>query len=172
MLGNGFIEAMRVATTILAGRDGQSSRPPASACEGHRFCRYTVRANSIDTHRGSLNSRYVKSFVRGFRCPALSILVGLASIIWFGITTARSSYPKLRMLSATMNRVPASIWDKRHAAFVSGRLTTVMVGRGPQTATRYSTALSRSRLLDHGRLRWTQVDCVGPLSPLLTAKAP
>ena len=110
----------------------------------------------IDTRGGSPNSRYVKSFVRGFRC---------------GIAAARSSCPKLRMLSATMNRVPASIWDKR-MAFVSGRLTAVMVGRGPQTATRYSTALSRSRLLDDGRLRWTQVDCVGLLSPLLTAKAP
>ena len=41
----------------------------------------------------------MKSFVGGFRC---------------GITAARSSYPKLRMLSATMNRVPASKWDKRH----------------------------------------------------------
>ena len=57
-------------------------------------------------------------------------------------------------------------------AFVSGRLTAAMVGRGLQPATRYSTALSRSRLLDHGRLQWIQVDCVGPLSPLLTAKAP
>ena len=47
-----------VATTILAGRDGQSSRPPASSCAGHRLCRYTVRVNSIDTpsdsHNGSL----------------------------------------------------------------------------------------------------------------------
>ena len=115
-----------------------------------------------DTHGGSHSSRYVKSFVRGFR---------------FGITAARSSCPKwpprirrLRMLSATMNRLPASKWDKR-MAFVSGRLTADMVGRGPQPATRYSTALSRSRLLDHGRLRWTQVDCVRPLSSLLTAKA-
>ena len=121
-----------------------------------------LTANSADCrdliciHSGSHNSRYVKSFVRGFR---------------FGITAARSSCPKLRMLSATMNRLPASKWDKR-MAFVSGRLTADMVGRGPQPATRYSTALSRSRLLDHGRLRWTQVDCVGPLSPLLTAKAP
>ena len=120
-----------------------------------------LTANSADCrdliciHSGSHNSRYVKSFVRGFR---------------FGITAARSSCPKLRMLSATMNRLPASKWDKR-MAFVSGRLTADMVGRGPQPATRYSTALSRSRLLDHGRLRWTQVDCVRPLSSLLTAKA-
>ena len=121
-----------------------------------------LTANSADCrdliciHSGSHNSRYVKLFVRGFR---------------FGIAATRSSCPKLRMLSATMNRLPASKWDKR-MAFVSGRLTADMVGRGPQPATRYSTALSRSRLLDHGRLRWTQVDCVRPLSSLLTAKAP
>ena len=61
----------------------------------------TVFSNVINiyTRVGSHSSRYVKSFVRGFRC---------------GITTARSSCSKLRMLSATMNRVPASKWDKRH----------------------------------------------------------
>ena len=42
---------------------------------------------------------YVNPFVGGFRC---------------GITAARSSCPKLQMLSATMNRVPASQWGKRH----------------------------------------------------------
>ena len=47
----------------------------------------------IDTRFGSRNSRYVKLFFRGFR---------------FGITAARSSCPMLRMLSATMNRLPAS----------------------------------------------------------------
>ena len=41
----------------------------------------------------------MKLFVRGFR---------------FGITAARSSCPKLRMLSATMNRLPASKWDKHY----------------------------------------------------------
>ena len=55
--------------------------------------------NLIDTNCGSHNTRCVKSFVRGFR---------------FGITAARSSCPMLRMLSATMNRLPASKWDKRH----------------------------------------------------------
>ena len=29
-----------VASTILADRDGQSSRPPANSCAGHRLCRY------------------------------------------------------------------------------------------------------------------------------------
>ena len=48
-----------VATTIFAGRDGQSSRPPASACAGHRLCRYTVRANSIDTPSDSHKGHYV-----------------------------------------------------------------------------------------------------------------
>ena len=49
------------------------------------------------------NDRYVKSFVRGFRCS---------------ITAARSSHPKLRMLSATMNRVPAPEWDKLHGTIL------------------------------------------------------
>ena len=53
-----------VATTILAGRDGQSSRPPANSCAGHRLCRYTVRANSIDTPPDSHKGHYVK---RSFR---------------------------------------------------------------------------------------------------------
>ena len=56
-----------------------------------------------DTHTGSHNGRYVKSFVRAFRC---------------GITAAQSSCPMLRMLSATMNRVPASKWDKRHGTIL------------------------------------------------------
>ena len=139
---------------VMAERRGSGFVEIQLSCMSFfRLIRPAIRL--IDTRRDSPNSRYLKSFVRGFR---------------FGITAARSSCSKLRMLSATMNRVAASIWDKR-MAFVSGRLTAAMVGRGPQTATRYSTALSRSRLLDHGRLRWTQVDCVGPLSPLLTAKA-
>ena len=41
----------------------------------------------------------MKSFVRALR---------------FGMTAARSSCPKLRMLSAMMNRVPASKWEKRY----------------------------------------------------------
>ena len=53
-----------VATTILAGRDGQSSRPPASSCAGHRLCRYTVRVNSIDTHHGSPKGHYVNPTFR------------------------------------------------------------------------------------------------------------
>ena len=56
-----------VATTILAGRDGQSSTPPASSCAGHRLCRYTVRVNSIDTPSDSRNCHYVNRSVRGFR---------------------------------------------------------------------------------------------------------
>ena len=48
-----------VATTIFAGRYGQSSRPPANSCAGHHLCRYTVRANSIDTRRGSRKGHYV-----------------------------------------------------------------------------------------------------------------
>ena len=80
------------------------------------------RLRPIDTRFDSHSSRYVKSFVRGFR---------------FGIAAARSSCPKLRMLSATMNRVPPSIWDKRHGLH---QRPADMVGRGPQSATRYSTA--------------------------------
>ena len=57
----------------------------------------------IDSRSGSHNSRYVKSFVRGFRC---------------GITAARSFCHKLQMLSATMNRVPASKWDKLHGTIL------------------------------------------------------
>ena len=78
------------------------------------------------------------------------------------------------MSSSPMNRIrcPSRANRTSAAAFASGRLTAAMVGRGPQTATRYSTALSRSRLLDRGRLRWAQVDCVGLLFPLITAKAP
>ena len=57
----------------------------------------------INTQVGSPNSRYVKSFVRGFRC---------------GITAARSFCHKLQMLSATMNRVPASKWDKLHGTIL------------------------------------------------------
>ena len=53
-----------VATTILAGRDGQASRPPASSCAGHRLCRYTVRANSIDTYGGSRKGHSVKPLVQ------------------------------------------------------------------------------------------------------------
>ena len=48
-----------MATTIFAGRDGQSSRPPANSCAGHHLCRYTVRANSIDTPSGSPKDHYV-----------------------------------------------------------------------------------------------------------------
>ena len=59
-----------VATTILAGRDGQSSRPPTSSCAGHRLCRYTVRVNSIDTPSDSRNCHYVNRFVREIRPPA------------------------------------------------------------------------------------------------------
>ena len=55
-----------VATTIFAGRDGQSSRPPANSCAGHRLCRYTVRANSIDTPSDSRKSHYVNPPSRGF----------------------------------------------------------------------------------------------------------
>ena len=58
-----------VATTIFAGRDGQSSRPPANFCAGHRLCRYTVSTNSIDTHHGSRKGHYVNRPVRGFRPP-------------------------------------------------------------------------------------------------------
>ena len=57
----------------------------------------------IDTRFGSRNSRYVKWFVRAFRC---------------GITAARSSCSKLRTPSATMNRVPVPKWDKRHDTIV------------------------------------------------------
>ena len=64
------------------------------------------------------NVRYVKSFVRGCRC---------------GITAARSSCPKLRMLSAATIRVPASKWDKHHD-FRQRRLTAAMVGTEPQPA--------------------------------------
>ena len=55
---------LSVATTILAGRDGQSSRPPASSCAGHRLCRYTVRVNSIDTPSDSHNCHYVNGPAR------------------------------------------------------------------------------------------------------------
>ena len=48
-----------VASTILADRDGQSSRPPANSCAGHRLCRYTVWANSIDTPTDSHKVHYV-----------------------------------------------------------------------------------------------------------------
>ena len=48
-----------VASTILADRDGQSSRPPANSCAGHRLCRYTVWANSIDTPTDSHKDHYV-----------------------------------------------------------------------------------------------------------------
>ena len=64
----GFGLVLPVATTILAGRDGQASRPPASSCAGRRLCRYTVRVNSIDTPSDSHKSHCVNRFVRGF-CP-------------------------------------------------------------------------------------------------------
>ena len=74
-----------VATTIFAGRDGQSSRPPGSSCAGHRFCRYTVRANSIDTRVGSLNCHYVQHRSRRNRachsvCAILSPTPGSGGI--------------------------------------------------------------------------------------------
>ena len=59
-----------VASTILADRDGQSSRPPANSCAGHRLCRYTVWANSIDTPTDSHNCHYVNHSVREIRSPA------------------------------------------------------------------------------------------------------
>ena len=67
---------------------------------------------------------------------------------------------------------PKGCYVKSFSDFVSGRLTAAMVGRGPQPATRYSTTLSRSTLINYGRPRWTQLDCVRLLCPLLTAKAP
>ena len=53
-----------VASTILADRDGQSSRPPANSCAGHRLCRYTVKANSIDTPSDSHRDHYVNRIIR------------------------------------------------------------------------------------------------------------
>ena len=61
--------------------------------------RYFVANSAIDTQLDPPKRCYVKSFVRGFRS---------------GITAARSPCSKLRMLSATMNRVPASKWHKHN----------------------------------------------------------
>ena len=68
------------------------------------ICTFVMPAiRLIDTRHGSRNGRYVKSFVQGFRC---------------GITAASSFCHKLQMLSAPMNRVPASKWDKRRGTIL------------------------------------------------------
>ena len=83
-----------VATTILAGRDGQASRPPASSCAGHRLCRYTVRVNSIDTPSDSHNCHYVNHSVREIRPP-----------VRWRIASARFDLPRLRMRCIIRPRV-------------------------------------------------------------------
>ena len=75
-----------VATTILAGRDGQSSRPPASACAGHRLCRYTVRVNSIDTHHGSASGQKPPSVPRVIKSTACLFNARRAFLFIFLIT--------------------------------------------------------------------------------------
>ena len=89
----GFGSVLPVATTILAGRDGQASRPPASSCAGHRLCRYTVRVNSIDTPSDSHKGHYVNPSTRGSpRMPkerrARSLTVSAVSLT-FKVDTAR-----------------------------------------------------------------------------------
>ena len=90
----GFGLVLPVATTILAGRDGQASRPPASSCAGHRLCRYTAWVNSIDTPSDSHKCHYVNRFVRGFRPPAR-----------WRIASARFDLPRLRMRRIIRPRV-------------------------------------------------------------------
>ena len=61
------------------------------------------RLRSHSPRVGSHSRGCVNSFVRVFRS---------------GIIAGRSSRPKLRMLSETMNRVPAPKWDKRHGTIL------------------------------------------------------
>ena len=106
----------------------------------------------IDTHCDSHSSRYVKSFVTGFR---------------FSITPARSSCPKLRMPSATMNRVPASIWDKRHGLRqrpADGcRLPWLVEGPRRPLATVPPSRVHRCLMMvDCGGSRWIVLGCFSP----------
>ena len=146
-----------VATTILAGRDGQSSRPPGSSCAGHRLCRYTVRANSIDTRVGSPNGSLRKpgggraaegnklGFTQFKRRRQGNLQVG---------GTARPGVPECRGQRPTVRNLPTPAtggdapgrWHPRRSATVCRTKRPCAGSWGAVSATRGRPGWSRRRV--------------------------